>query len=734
VGAGAEPSLRDALQASEDKDVACLALELDGSTVVATVAAQAGAKLRTLDGPTSASVAIPQSVAGLFLRWADEKSPEERGLALPRGVQVGEPLEDGKIGGEKASSISALPRLLGRAAEDPSAAEAAKRAGMDLATRKDRDARHRMTILGYESDDEVDDTDGGRRCYDGSNLSLKISSTSRAGVTYVLPEEALSMIICSLRQRAAKQLCNVVPLGATLVVPGAWTSMPRSAAVAAVANLGMDFRLLSASVALTLGTLATNRDTAAALRGALAPTAAGEGEGSMDAGSTLCLAITGCLDNLEVALVRVEGERGAADKGSSSVKWVRAVRSLVCRGSPAGHGLDDVRARLEKAGADKAGKYLADVATGDRKSPRECPKEATDALREALAPSLAEAGRLLAQVMAKYNSVRGPGEEVSAVFVRGGLAEVPEVLSFLKQQARDHVGASAAVTLSPRDAAAKGATALGASRQGLRGSVFAPGLSATDTLSAAVAVSLDPASRKEPRVSLSSQAKPVLEEWLWEDSDAEVLFPQDAAYPGSVERRYTVRSVKRNASATILEQAHPDSAAVFRRVHPLGNPLRRKNTEGAEVAAVAVTLRYTLDENGLLVVDDENIQTRQEAEAEREAKTSPVVRNFGRVMLFVVLALLLAAGLYSPITQMVEQHRTEQLRHAARKAALSEFYQEVNPDKISEIDRTLSEFKGRESALWRKLENKYGKRPPRPNLLTTKRAEEAKRASAGSEL
>ena len=44
---------------------------------------------------------------------------------------------------------------------------------------------------------------------------------------------------------------------------------------------------------------------------------------------------------------------------------------------------------------------------------------------------------------------------------------------------------------------------------------------------------------------------------------------------------------------------------------------------------------------------------------------------------------------------MVKSHRIEQDKFRARRAALIEFYEEFNPDKIDTVDDTLREHAGR---------------------------------------
>ena len=84
----------------------------------------------------------------------------------------------------------------------------------------------------------------------------------------------------------------------------------------------------------------------------------------------------------------------------------------------------------------------------------------------------------------------------------------------------------------------------------------------------------------------------------------------------------------------------------------------------------------------------------------------------------VVFLILFAGSMgWMVVSDMLEQSRLDAKRFEARKAALVEFYGTHNPAKIDSIDDTLRAHYGQEAKLWRKLEKRYGTRPPRPNFL-----------------
>ena len=122
----------------------------------------------------------------------------------------------------------------------------ARRCAVTLRSRKAHEARRRHSILGYDSDDEVDETDGGFRVYEGSRLSLEVKSNTREGKMHILPEELLALCLVELRGRAIKareQSADPVPRAVTMVTPACWGDAQRSAAATAAGLVGIDVRL-----------------------------------------------------------------------------------------------------------------------------------------------------------------------------------------------------------------------------------------------------------------------------------------------------------------------------------------------------------------------------------------------------------------------------------------------------------------------------------------------------------
>ena len=64
----------------------------------------------------------------------------------------------------------------------------------------------------------------------------------------------------------------------------------------------------------------------------------------------------------------------------------------------------------------------------------------------------------------------------------------------------------------------------------------------------------------------------------------------------------------------------------------------------------------------------------------------------GRIILVLVLLFLFGSGAFYSVTGAIESYRSSQAKYEARHAALVEFYQKVNPEKIDTIDKALSEY------------------------------------------
>jgi hypothetical protein len=224
-----------------------------------------------------------------------------------------------------------------------------------------------------------------------------------------------------------------------------------------------------------------------------------------------------------------------------------------------------------------------------------------------------------------------------------------------------------------------------------------------------------------------------LPEWTWKVDPSvpptarlDDLFPRDCPLPSVVERIYDGDTLSRlgvggflgkGLKLTVLEQK-PSAESEFIRSLPLGNPLARGSlAEGTLERAVTVTLRFTATESGLVNIDTVKFMTGKQAQAEKDEKSSFVVRNAGRIAMVIFLLLCVGAVSWMVLSDMWEQASIDAKRFDARKAMLIEYYEKHNPSKIDSIDDALRAHYGQESKLWRKLENKYGVRPDRPNFL-----------------
>ena len=123
-----------------------------------------------------------------------------------------------------------IKRMIGRSSKEAGVVKHARRCAVTLRSRKAHEARRRHSILGYDSDDEVDETDGGFRVYEGSRLSLEVKSNTREGKMHILPEELLALCLVELRGRAIKareQSADPVPRAVTMVTPACWGDAQR---------------------------------------------------------------------------------------------------------------------------------------------------------------------------------------------------------------------------------------------------------------------------------------------------------------------------------------------------------------------------------------------------------------------------------------------------------------------------------------------------------------------------
>ena len=217
----------------------------------------------------------------------------------------------------------------------------------------------------------------------------------------------------------------------------------------------------------------------------------------------------------------------------------------------------------------------------------------------------------------------------------------------------------------------------------------------------------------------------------WGAEDVDVLLPADAPLPHSAERTVDAAALTKMGAGgfmgkrlllTLCERVAPGEsdreAALFARLAPLGDVLLRTNPETLEPErGVAVTLKFTFDDSALLTVTYKDWVSEREDDLRRHNQRGFLGRNLGKITMGLVLLLAAGSQGYGAWQDMRRAQEQEAYRFTARKAALTQFYKAVNPDKISGIDEALEAHKGKETALWRKLEKKYDRRPPRPEFL-----------------
>ena len=330
-------------------DRSCLAVELDGDKFSAAFADEKGVQSKLLtdskEGPLMpAAVSIPSERSGLIVSYMDRMGSDERGKGLPAGITVG-----GAALAEPGLVAGVIKRMIGRSSKEAGVVKHARRCAVTLRSRKAHEARRRRSILGYDSDDEVDETDGGFRVYEGSRLSLEVKSNTREGKMHILPEELLALCLVELRGRAIKareQSADPVPRAVTMVTPACWGDAQRSAAATAAGLVGVDVRLMTPSLAAAAGALVGGGRAAV-----LSETIHGGGGGGKNGGGGKTLAatvrdsmdaevvglaepifasnllvLTAGFDGLEAAVVRVQGSPLESQKSSEGLKKVRSRR------------------------------------------------------------------------------------------------------------------------------------------------------------------------------------------------------------------------------------------------------------------------------------------------------------------------------------------------------------------------------------------------------------------------
>jgi hypothetical protein len=271
----------------------------------------------------------------------------------------------------------------------------------------------------------------------------------------------------------------------------------------------------------------------------------------------------------------------------------------------------------------------------------------------------------------------------------------------------------------PHDVAARGAAALAAARQQRPCSALPPTLDAADSAPRAVALAHTPAPNAKAGAAGAAGAGAA---WRWPACDVDELFPRDVALPcratrtldaGWLKQRGLAGSLVGRAplSLTLCEGLAADAVGpqagaggggggggglAFARALPLGDPLLRPHPKtSVPERGVSVALEFELDASGLLSVHAQAFVSEKDDDARRHAAKGFVGRNLGRILMAMVVALLLGGQAWSLYADRAAEAAKEGARMAARRAALTKFYKQVNPEKVR-LGRLRARYR-----LWR---------------------------------
>lgn len=129
-----------------------------------------------------ATVGVSVTGAGLLTQWVDKRTNIDRACSLPTGVVVGSHA--------RASDqvLTGFKKLLGMSLKDEENARkknktifGTAKSKLKLQPRKLHAKRATLGILGYDSDDESDEIDGGEKVFFGSKLCVELKVNTRAG-------------------------------------------------------------------------------------------------------------------------------------------------------------------------------------------------------------------------------------------------------------------------------------------------------------------------------------------------------------------------------------------------------------------------------------------------------------------------------------------------------------------------------------------------------------------------
>mmetsp|Transcript_4918 Transcript_4918/g.6370 ORF Transcript_4918/g.6370 Transcript_4918/m.6370 type:complete len:809 (-) Transcript_4918:85-2511(-) len=742
---------------SLEEDKTCMSFEFDGDQIITSYCEASGDRAKILvnnnDGDRMfAGVGVSVTAAGLLTQWVDKRSPSERSAGLPVGVVVG------SLAKSSDQIMTGFKKLLGNKLETSVAQ--GRRHKLKLKSRKLHAQRARLGILGYDSDDEIDETDGGERVYPGSKLCIEINANTRAGTMHVLPEECLALCLVEMKQRVASKLFGsktkdkyYEARNATMVVPCCWADSERTAALTAASLIDVDLTLMSSGLATLAGALFEN----SAISSYVLVGTGGEKKGGLkvtdhiksslakvsepdegdeeddDFEGSLVLVITGGLDSLEASLLYIE-KAPDSDADTRKLGWVHSLQVVCGRGvAHENAGLDHVIASLD--GKDQE-TLLRSVSTYNSNNVISTSGAKNEQLKGKLSSAMESCMNQLFKCIDRCLSTSRAEDKVIACknkigtcLVRGSF--FGSLGSLALDQLQDYLStkkcfdSTSRMFMLPQDCAARGASLLSSRDTILPNPCFNEDFLVLESLQLAIGLVHSPASSKDKRSS-------------WSQDETDFTFSRDINIPYTGSLHIDSNFLKKCGGGTgllrnnivhftvceqeVKDEDKPDDYC-FKRLQPLGDPLSRINPKTLESErGVSVFLKFEVDESGLLSIHKEAFVSEKEDDLIKHNEKSFFMKYLSRIIMFLVILATFGGFGYSTYQQHRETSKIELGRHLARRDALVNFYQTVNPEMKSDtIDRALEEHKGKETVLWKKLEKKYGKAPSRPDYLKYRR-------------
>ncbi len=131
-----------------------------------------------------------------------------------------------------------------------------------------------------------------------------------------------------------------------------------------------------------------------------------------------------------------------------------------------------------------------------------------------------------------------------------------------------------------------------------------------------------------------------------------------------------------------------------------------KNAEGEYVM-----VEESSSDDGMLSEEEEvnNPRLNEQYDPKTDGKPKKGINWIAIGLLFLMIAPAIFQGMIMSY-DLVQSTVLGDFLGISHRARLTAFYQEYNPRKLKDIDRTLRKYKGREDALFEQLSKKYTKR------------------------